>query len=107
MYASDINMWRTASADTTKLYLFPSPCAVGGPSPLGEYRGWVEYYLEREIPVPLDNVAGSSVYFGGKHLMAYAQLCLVAEEMGRQVKRDCRPFGWALAIHTVLAYGTL
>eukprot|EP00752_Nemacystus_decipiens_P007462 g6667.t1 len=46
-------------------------------------RGWIEYYLEQEIPVPLDNVAGSSVYFGAKNLMAYAQLCLIAEEMGR------------------------
>ncbi|CAM9191796.1 unnamed protein product, partial [Hapterophycus canaliculatus] len=46
-------------------------------------RGWIEYYLESEIAAPLDNVAGSSVYFGAKNLMAYAQLCLVAEEMGR------------------------
>ncbi|CBN76107.1 Endo-1,3-beta-glucanase, family GH81 [Ectocarpus siliculosus] len=46
-------------------------------------REWIEYYLEEEISVPLDNVAGSSVYFGGKNLMAYAQLCLVADEIGR------------------------
>ena len=46
-------------------------------------RGWVDYYLESEINVPLDNVAGPSVYFGAKHLMAYAQLCLIAEETGR------------------------
>lgn len=48
------------------------------------FREWIEYYLEREIYVPLDNVAGSSVYFGAKNLMAYAQLCLVADELGRQ-----------------------
>ena len=52
-------------------------------------RGWIEYYLEKEIPVPLDNVAESSVYFGAKNLMAYAQLCLVAQEMGRQGKGVC------------------
>eukprot|EP00903_Cladosiphon_okamuranus_P008293 g7980.t1 len=46
-------------------------------------RGWIEYYLEEEIPVPLDNVAEGSVYFGAKNLMAYAQLCLVANELGR------------------------
>ena len=43
----------------------------------------MDYYLESEINVPLDNVAGPSVYFGAKHLMAYAQLCLIAEETGR------------------------
>lgn len=47
------------------------------------FREWIEYYLEREIYVPLDNVAGSSVYFGAKNLMAYAQLCLVADELAR------------------------
>ena len=39
--------------------------------------------MESEINVPLDNFAGDSVYFGAKHLMAYAQLCLIAEETGR------------------------
>ena len=43
----------------------------------------MNYYLESEINVPLDNFAGDSVYFGAKHLMAYAQLCLIAEETGR------------------------
>lgn len=46
-------------------------------------RQWIEYYLAIEIAVPLDNVAGSSVYFGAKNLMAYAQLCLIAAEMER------------------------
>ncbi|CAM9161037.1 unnamed protein product, partial [Hapterophycus canaliculatus] len=51
----------------------------------GNQRGWITYYLEAEIPVPFirDTVAGGSVYFGAKHLMAYAQLCLVAAELGR------------------------
>lgn len=43
----------------------------------------MDFYLESEINVPLDNVAGSSIYFGAKHLMAYAQLCLIADEMER------------------------
>lgn len=50
----------------------------------GTPRGWIEHHLEKEIPVPLDNVAEGSVYFGAKNLMAYAQLCLVARELGRQ-----------------------
>eukprot|EP00903_Cladosiphon_okamuranus_P021661 g19915.t1 len=46
---------------------------------------WIEHHLELEIEKPLyiDAVAGWSVYFGAKNLMAYAQLCLVAEEIGR------------------------
>ncbi|CAM9375193.1 unnamed protein product [Ectocarpus sp. 8 AP-2014] len=46
---------------------------------------WITYYLEAEIAVPLntEEVAGGSVYFGAKHLMAYSQLCLVAAELGR------------------------
>ncbi|CAM9422577.1 unnamed protein product [Discosporangium mesarthrocarpum] len=48
-----------------------------------EQREWVEYHLEKEIIAPLDDTTGSSVYFGGKHMMAYAQLCLIATEMGR------------------------
>ena len=47
-------------------------------------REWIEYYLESEIADSLDNVAGTSVYFGAKNLMAYAQLCLVASQIGRQ-----------------------
>ena len=47
-------------------------------------REWIEYYLESEIAASLDNVAGTSVYFGAKNLMAYAQLCLVASQIGRQ-----------------------
>lgn len=45
----------------------------------------IEHYLEIEIDVTLDlnDVAGTSVYVGAKHLMAYAQLCLVAAEIGR------------------------
>ena len=50
----------------------------------------MDYYLESEINVPLDNVAGGSVYFGAKHLMAYAQLCLIAEERGRCVRAWCQ-----------------
>lgn len=34
-------------------------------------------------------VAGWSVYFGAKNLMAYAQLCLVAEAIGRFVIYFC------------------
>eukprot|EP00904_Undaria_pinnatifida_P011661 jgi/Undpi1/7625/HiC_scaffold_23.g10098.m1 len=44
---------------------------------------WIEYYLELEIADKLENVAGTSVYFGAKNLMAYAQLCLVASQIGR------------------------
>ncbi|CAM9504804.1 unnamed protein product, partial [Ectocarpus fasciculatus] len=46
---------------------------------------WIEHHLEEEIekPLYLAAVAGSSVYFGAKNLMAYAQLCLIAEEIGR------------------------
>ncbi|CAM9159945.1 unnamed protein product [Ectocarpus fasciculatus] len=46
---------------------------------------WIAYYLEAEIAVPLitEEVAGGSVYFGAKYLMAYSQLCLVAAELGR------------------------
>ncbi|CAM9319222.1 unnamed protein product [Choristocarpus tenellus] len=44
-------------------------------------REWIEYFLTQEITETLDNFAGESIYFGGKHLMAYAQLCLVAEEL--------------------------
>ncbi|CAM9216242.1 unnamed protein product [Ascophyllum nodosum] len=44
---------------------------------------WIEFYLEREISQPLVNVAGASVYFGAKNMMAYAQMCLVADEIGR------------------------
>ncbi|CAM9212408.1 unnamed protein product, partial [Ectocarpus sp. 12 AP-2014] len=46
---------------------------------------WINYYLEAEIAVPLntEEVAGGSVYFGAKHLMAYSQLCLVAAQLGR------------------------
>ena len=46
-------------------------------------REWIKFHLEEEINQQLDNVAGVSVYFGGKNLMAYAQLCLIAEEIGR------------------------
>ena len=48
-------------------------------------RAWIEHHLEEEIEQPLyiDVVAGWSVYFGAKNLMAYAQLCLVAEAIGR------------------------
>ena len=48
-------------------------------------RDWIEHFLEIEIDVALDlnDVAGTSVYVGAKNLMAYAQLCLVAEEIGR------------------------
>lgn len=46
-------------------------------------REWIEFYLESEIADELENVAGTSVYFGAKNLMAYAQLCLVASEIGR------------------------
>ena len=46
-------------------------------------REWIKFHLEEEINQQLDNVAGVSVYFGGKNLMAYAQLCLTAEEIGR------------------------
>jgi len=48
-------------------------------------RNWINYYLDTEIPVSLEkaSVAGSSIYFGGKHLMAYASLCLVAAEFER------------------------
>lgn len=51
----------------------------------GNRREWITYYLEAEIPVPFvrDTVAGGSIYFGAKHVMAYAQLCLVAAELGR------------------------
>lgn len=53
-------------------------------------RAWIEHHLELEIQKPLyiDAVAGWSVYFGAKNLMAYAQLCLVAEEIGRCVRHD-------------------
>ncbi|CAN0065398.1 unnamed protein product, partial [Ectocarpus sp. 6 AP-2014] len=46
---------------------------------------WITYYLEAEIAIPLnkEEVAGGSVYFGAKYLMAYSQLCLVAAELGR------------------------
>ncbi|CAN0416063.1 unnamed protein product, partial [Ascophyllum nodosum] len=44
---------------------------------------WINYYLEKEIFQELHNVAGASVYFGAKNLMAYAQLCLIAGEIGR------------------------
>ena len=47
------------------------------------YRDWINHFLEEEISQPLDNVAGVSVYFGAKNLMAYAQLCLIAGEVGR------------------------
>lgn len=50
---------------------------------MGINSEWVTFYLERELATELDNYAGSSVYFGGKNLMAYAQLCLVAAEIGR------------------------
>lgn len=50
---------------------------------MGMNSEWITYYLERELAQDLDNYAGSSVYFGGKNLMAYAQLCLVASEIGR------------------------
>lgn len=52
-------------------------------------REWINYYLESEIPRTLDDesVAGGSIYFGAKHLMAYAQLCLIAEELGRCVSK--------------------
>ncbi len=43
--------------------------------------------------MPLDNVAGSSVYFGAKNLMAYAQLCLIADEMERRAKHIGSPLG--------------
>lgn len=74
---------RCAEADTPT-FVFLLLCAhLLGVNPTLR-REWIEYYLEEEISVPLDNVAGSSVYFGGKNLMAYAQLCLVADEIGRQ-----------------------
>lgn len=47
------------------------------------FRAWIEFYLEKEISQTLNNVAGSSVYFGAKNLMAYAQLCLIAGQIGR------------------------
>lgn len=52
-------------------------------------RAWIEHHLAEEIqkPLYLDAVAGWSVYFGAKNLMAYAQLCLVAEEIGRYKAR--------------------
>lgn len=58
-------------------------------------RGWINYYLESEIPRTLRNesVAGGSIYFGAKHLMAYAQLCLVADELGRCVSKARRGQG--------------
>lgn len=46
-------------------------------------REWIGYYLEKEIALSPQNIAGESVYFGAKHLMAYAQLCLVASELTR------------------------
>lgn len=55
-------------------------------------RQWIEYYLEAEIMATLDNFAGGSIYFGSKNLMAYAQLCLIAEEVERYAD-DSRPTG--------------
>ncbi|CAN0304217.1 unnamed protein product [Ascophyllum nodosum] len=46
-------------------------------------RDWIGYYLEQEIALSPQSIAGESVYFGAKHLMAYAQLCLVASELAR------------------------
>lgn len=52
-------------------------------------RQWINFYLESEIPRTLadESVAGGSIYFGAKHLMAYTQLCLIANELGRCVTR--------------------
>lgn len=47
------------------------------------YREWIEFFLEREIMQPLVYTDGPSVYFGGKNIMAYAEMCLVANELGR------------------------
>ena len=49
-------------------------------------RDWIGYYLEQEIALSPQSIAGESVYFGAKHLMAYAQLCLVASELARSEK---------------------
>ena len=60
-------------------------------------REWIEHYLQEEIAAPpaQESVAGSSVAVGAKNLMAYAQLCLVAEEVGRRENK--RPVGvWSL-----------
>ncbi|CAM9110958.1 unnamed protein product [Scytosiphon promiscuus] len=73
--------WTVAINDLPDFEWVPSMSAITDSAQMG----WITYYLEAEIPVPLvrDTVAGGSVYFGAKHLMAYAQLCLVAAELGR------------------------
>ncbi|CAM9234020.1 unnamed protein product [Sphacelaria rigidula] len=69
--------WEFYENDMTDMDFLPSATAVTNDLELE----WVTYYLEREISATLDNYAGSSVYFGGKNLMAYAQLCLIADEL--------------------------
>lgn len=42
------------------------------------------------MALDLNDVAGTSVYLGAKNLMAYAQLCLIAEEIERWAETYCR-----------------
>ena len=60
---------------------------------LAPCREWIEHYLQEEIAAPpeQESVAGYSVAVGAKNLMAYAQLCLVAKEIGRRDNK--RPVG--------------
>eukprot|EP00752_Nemacystus_decipiens_P012462 g11038.t2 len=73
--------WIVAHNDLPDFEWVPGMSGITDPLQLE----WINFYLEAEIPRSLDDgsVAGGSIYFGGKHLMAYAQLCLVAEELGR------------------------